>query len=306
MEQIRPMLAAKFKDTTPEIEIPKMRFPVLCSPKIDGIRWMKPKGDVVRSRSWTPLPKKSFQEFMSSELFDYLDGEVVVGLDPTIPGVFNKSQSCIMTADDTQDFSLWVFDFWCYPGMPFIRRLEFAKAAVEHCRDVHGVNVNFVEHRLAFSADQVFELEQEAIEAGFEGLMFRDPNGTYKYGRSTLKQQGLVALKRFSDDEAEVVGFEALERNTNEQTRNAFGLAKRSSHRSGKIEDNLLGRLIVRHPRYGDFAIGSGFDVETRQQVWEDQEKYLGRKVTFKYQGHGTLNKPRCPIFKGFRSEIDL
>lgn len=305
MQQIRPMLAAKFKDTTPEVEIPKMQFPVLCSPKIDGIRWMKPRGDFVRSRSWTPLPKKTLQEFMKSELFDWLDGEVVVGFDPTIPGIFNKSQSCIMTADDTQDFSLWVFDYWYYPDMGFQRRLEIAQRAVEHCREVHGMNVNFVEHRLAFNADDVFNLEQEAIEAGFEGLMFRDPSGRYKYGRSTLKQQGLVALKRFTDDEAEVIGFEPLERNLNEQTRNPFGLAKRSSHRSGKVADNLLGRLLVRHQRFGDFAIGTGFDVETRQQIWDNQEAYRGKRVTFKYQGHGTIDKPRAPVFKGFRAEID-
>lgn len=304
---IRPMLAAKFKDEEPENRIPKMRFPVLCSPKIDGIRWMKPANDVVRSRSWAPLPNKRFQSLLSSDLFDWLDGEVVVGHDPTIPGIFNKSQSCIMTADDTQDFSLWVFDYWGNAVEPFSRRLVRAKEAIDYIQTIGcRVTVNFVEHKLAHNAEEVFKYEQEALEAGFEGLMFRDPTVSYKHGRSTLKEQGLVALKRFTDAEARIIGFEALERNTNPQEQNAFGLAKRSSRRAGKVEDNLLGRLLVTAEPWGEFAIGSGFDVETREDIWARQDYYQGKLVTFKYQAHGTLEKPRMPIFKGFRSEIDL
>lgn len=308
MANIRPMLAAKFKDEKPEDRIPKMRFPVLCSPKIDGIRWMKPANDLAQSRSWTPLPNKNLQRFMREEpLLDWLDGEVVVGHDPTIPGIFNKSQSCIMSANNTQEFSLWVFDNWLNPQQPFFQRTGTAKSSVDYIRGVYGkIAVNYVEHRLAQNAEEVFELERKALEAGFEGLMLRDPEGHYKYGRSTLREQGLVALKRFEDAEAQVIGFEPLERNLNEQVRNPFGLAKRSSHRAGKVADNLLGRLLVRSERYGDFAIGSGFDEETRRTIWENQETYQGKWVTFKYQGHGTLDKPRMPIFRGFRSEIDL
>lgn len=302
--KIRPMLAASFDDPQNiEPELQFLTYPVLASPKVDGIRWMRPPNDVARSRSWTPLPNIRFQDFMKNENLAYLDGEVIVGNDPAKEGLFNETQSAIMTRDDSRPFSIWVFDYWQFTDVSFASRTFTAQLQVDELRRKGQLNVNYLEHVSLKSPDEVLAYEKEAIEAGYEGIMLRDPHGLYKFGRSTLKQGGLIKVKRFADEEAEIIGFEALERNTNEQVRNAFGLAKRSSHRSGKVQDNLLGRLLVRSKRWGDFAIGSGFDVDMRTKIWENQEAYVGKTVTFKYQKHGTLEKPRTPIWKGFREE---
>jgi DNA ligase-1 len=299
------MLAAKFNDESCiELELEKLNYPLLGSPKIDGIRWMKPADSPMMSRSWKPLPKKDMQDYVTDD-FAFLDGEAIVGTDPSATGLFNKSQSAIMTASDTQYFSLWVFDSWIDHLAPFSTRTMIAANVVASLRSKGLDRVFYLEHKELNSPAEVLAYEEAAIENGYEGIMLRSPNATYKFGRSTLKEQGLIKVKRFADAEAKVIGFEALERNTNEQVRDAFGLAKRSSHRSGKVQDNLLGRLLVRSERWGDFAIGSGFDVDTRVKIWEDQASYLGKTVTFKYQEHGTLEKPRMPIFKGFRPEVD-
>ena len=305
MATLRPMLAAKFSnEQNIEPELAKLTYPILASPKVDGIRWMKPADSPVMSRAWKPLPNKRFQEYITEE-FAFLDGEVVIGEDPWAEGIFNKTQSAIMTRDDTSYFSLWVFDCWIDHLAPFKTRTEMAERCVESLRSKGYDRIFYLRQILLRSAEEVLEYEKEAIEAGYEGIMLRSPRQPYKFGRSTLKEQGLIKVKRFADAEAVIVGFEALERNTNEQTRNAFGLAARSSHRAGKIADNLLGRLIVKADPWGEFAIGSGFDVETRTDIWARQDSYLGRVVTFKYQSHGTLEKPRTPIFKGFRPEVD-
>lgn len=306
MPKLRPMLAASFDDPqTCEAELIYLRYPILGSPKIDGIRWMKPPfGEKIKSRSWTDLPNQRFQEFMSNMMvFDYLDGEVIVGDDPTKIGLFNETQSAIMTRDDDRCFSVWVFDHWRDPETSFIHRTEAAETLVHTLRRQGLLKVNYVEHKALRSPEEVLAYEQEALEAGYEGVILRDPQGIYKFGRSTLKQQGMIKMKRFSDDEAQIIGFEALERNTNPQTKDHFGLAKRSHHKAGKIADQLLGKLLVRSERFGEFAIGSGFDIDTRTQIWFDQASYLGKVVTFKYQAHGSKDKPRTPIFKGMRAE---
>lgn len=305
MSDLRPMLAAKFDDEVNiEPGLAKLTYPIFASPKIDGIRWMKPADQPMMSRAWKPLPKQDMQKYVTGD-FAFLDGEVIVGDEPWAEGLFNKTQSAIMTASDTQLFSLWVFDCWLDHLASFKTRTEMAEKVVETLRSKGYDRVFYLRHILLNNPQEVLDYEQEALEAGYEGIMLRSPSAAYKFGRSTLKQQGLIKVKRFQDDEAKVVGFEALERNQNPQTRNAFGLATRSSHRSGKVADNLLGRLIVHHERFGEFALGSGFDLETRADIWNNQKKYLGRKVSFKYQAHGTLEKPRTPIFKGFRPEVD-
>lgn len=301
MVNIRPMLAASFDDPQNfEEELERLTYPLLCSPKIDGIRWMKPQGENAKSRSWKDLPNQKFQEFMREhwKILDYHDGEVITGDNITLPGLFNATQSHIMTASADLPFTVYVFDSWFRTSDPFEVRTACARASVH----TGGVpNIKYVHHRVASTPAEVLQLEQIALEDGYEGLMLRSRFGTYKFGRSTLKQQGLIKIKRYVDEEAEIIGFEEIQRNQNEPIKDAFGLQKRSSHKAGKIAGGTLGRLKVKNERWGEFWIGSGLDDATRDEIWQNQAKYLGAMVTYKYQPHGTKDKPRTPIFKGVR-----
>lgn len=309
----RTMLAASFEDDElldlkSALVNNKIQFPILASPKIDGIRFTGVNNQA-QSRSGKALPNEFFQMPFLSGLLDALDGEVVVGMNPactdTTGGtLFNRTQSAIMTVGGQPVHSLHVFDYIKNPNFSFIERTRLARISVEALRIVMP-NIFYVEHSVLETPEAVLTYEEAALLNGYEGIMLRSPEAPYKFGRSTLKQQGLIKVKRFKDDEATVIGFEALERNTNPIVRDAFGLAKRSSHKSGKVAVDLLGRLRVRHGIYGEFAIGSGFDVATREDIWNNQDKYLNRIVTFKFQPHGTMDAPRAPIFKGFRNEMD-
>lgn len=309
MAASRTMLAASFEDSqllNLEIALSGLQFPILASPKIDGIRFTA-IGGKAQSRSGKNLPNLFFQDRFQDGRLDGLDGEVVVGLDPACTNtangtLFNRTQSAIMSQGGMPEHSLHIFDSISSPLEPFSFRTAQAENRVLNLQNVY---INYVKHTPLFNAAEVIKYEEEALLAGYEGIMLRSPHAPYKFGRSTLKQQGLIKIKRFTDDEATVVGFEALERNTNPIVRDAFGLAKRSSHKAGKIPDNLLGRLLVRHRTYGEFAIGSGFDVDTRVEIWNNKEKYLGKLATYKFQSHGTFEAPRTPIFKGFRDRMD-
>lgn len=309
----RTMLAASFEDhelldLKAALVTNGIQMPLLASPKIDGIRFTAVNGEA-QSRSGKRLPNEWFQSLFKDGQLDGLDGEVVVGLDPSCTDtangtLFNRTQSAIMSRAGDPVISLHVFDDITNSGLQFQARTAHAAARVSRF-DPQGLVVQYVEHKRLNSPDEVVAYEEEALLAGYEGIMLRHPLAPYKFGRSTLKQQGLIKVKRFVDDEATVIGFEPLERNTNPITRDAFGLAKRSSHKAGKIADNLLGKLLVRHSKYGEFAVGSGFDVATRELIWNNKADYLYRLATFKYQPHGTMDAPRAPIFKGFRDRID-
>jgi hypothetical protein len=73
--------------------------------------------------------------------------------------------------------------------------------------------------------------------------MLRDPNGPYKFGRSTRKEGYLLKLKRFCDSEAEVIGVVELMHNGNEAKTNALGRTERSTRKAGKTGMGVLGAL---------------------------------------------------------------
>lgn len=301
MTQFRPMLAATLDDTPKSWE--RLRYPLICSPKVDGIRtYCHPELGPV-SRTLKPIPNAYARSILAQPKFAGFDGEICVG-PITALDVFNKTMSGIMSYDGTPDFTYHVFDYYV-PGtyLPYFTRLQTAMARVGRilADDPIAPISLLASYPDVKSKAEVERLEELCLADGFEGLMLRRSDGIYKSGRSTLTEGHLIKLKRFEDDEATVTGFEPLERNTNEPSRDALGLQKRSSHKEGKVIDSLLGNLICEHRTFGEFRIGSGFDVDLRTRIWNHQAEYLGKAVTFKFQRVGVVDKPRFPIFKGFR-----
>ena len=298
LENFRPTLAASIDDGSPD----KLQFPMIASPKIDGIRIVCHPTLGPVTRSLKPVGNVHVRTRLSHSDFMGLDGEITVG--PNCgPNVFADTSGSVRCFDGAPEFTYWVFDEIRYQE-PYQTRFTRMSSRIQ---DAHHECLNYpievLEHQNVYCIEDVENYEAECLARGFEGIMLRSPLGKYKFGRSTFKEQILIKVKRFKDDEATVVGFEPLERNQNEQTRNALGLAERSSHKAGKLADSLLGNLLVDHPHFGTFSIGSGFDVALREEIWQNREAYLGKTVTFKYQPIGTQDSPRFPIFLRFRPE---
>ena len=85
------------------------------------------------------------------------------------------------------------------------------------------------------------------------------------------------------------------------------GFQVRSSHKDGKVPAGTLGLFEVRDLVSGiEFECGSGLDDATRDAVWQSPDNYKGRIIKYKSQPHGMKEKPRSPIFLGFRSKGDM
>jgi DNA ligase-1 len=283
------MLAAK----KPVFE--KIEFPVLATPKIDGIRCVKVNGKAL-SRSFKPIPNVHIRGLIET-LPDGLDGELVAGSN------FNEVQSGIMTHAGAPDFKYLVFD---YVSKSLI---EPYAARVMNLRALSLPS--FVEVLYPEVANNLEELQviiDKHLAQGFEGTMIRSPGSPYKCGRSTLKEGYLTAIKHFVDAEAELIGFEELFHNENEQELNELGYKDRSSHKSNMVPGNTLGAFIVKSEDGTVFKIGTGVGLTQafRKEIWDNQSKFLGKLVHYRYQPHGVKDRPRVPSFYGFRSREDM
>lgn len=290
MKGFKPMLAA------PVTDIELLNYPVLASPKLDGIRCVVIDG-VAYSRSLKPIPNEEIQAFFASGEYDGFDGELIAG-PHNAPDVFNRSTRFVMKRDARDDWAFYVFD-WIQGGitierMGLVESLEWSP----HVRPVIQTTVGDVE--------VLRKYERVSLSQGFEGVMIRSMGGEYKHGRSTLKEALLLKLKRFSDDEALIIGVECLMRNGNAAETNALGYTERSSAADGLIPMDALGALIVRRADGVEFKIGSGFTESQRYNLWQNQDEIIGKMVTYKHFEVGAKDKPRFPIFKGFRDEKDI
>lgn len=291
MSTFKPLLAYTVKNPD------ALRFPVLVSPKLDGIRCVIHNDQPV-SRTLKPIPNR----FIQSELGFYppFDGELMVG-DPLDPAAFNKSTSGIMSHDGEPDFTYWVFDYVeaAFLHMSFETRLMMAKETIKH-----WPRAKLVPHTKADNAEELMHLEAHYVGLGYEGVMVRVPWGTYKFGRSTESQGLLGKVKRFEDTEGTIVGYEELMRNENEATINNLGYQERSTAQAGQIPGGTLGALIVSHPDWEDtFGIGTGFTADERFTLWQIRDTLTGQSVKFKHQPAGAKDRPRFPSYLGLRKD---
>ncbi len=163
-------------------------------------------------------------------------------------------------------------------------------------------------------ADKLDAYEARQLEKGYEGLILRSPDSPYKYGRSTVKEGYLLKVKRFTDGEAEVIGFEERMHNGNEATTDELGRTKRSSHAEGKTGRGDLGAFLVRDLKSGvEFSVGTGFTDEQRKDIWLQIQNpvpgtpdILGSIIKYKSFLIGVKDAPRFPVFLAFRNPDDM
>lgn len=290
---MKPMLAAATDGTN-------LIYPLLASPKLDGIRCIILDG-VAMSRSLKPIPNKRVQALFGRPELEGLDGELIVG-HPTEAGVFQRSTSGVMSVEGTPDVTFHVFDDHArFEEMFRYRQASAAKRAKKL------LSCEAVPHMILTTEYELQQEEAKYLGYGYEGIMLRDPKGCYKYGRSTLKEGWLLKLKRFVDSEAEITGYACLMHNANEATVNELGQQERSSKQEGKVETETLGSVTCRDTKTGvEFEIGSGFTADQRRLLWIGRRKLKGRLVKYKSQPTGVKDKPRFPVFMGFRDPRDL
>ena len=93
------MLASSVKNTS------DLRFPLLATPKLDGVRALVIDGHAV-TRKFKPIPNKYIRAKIEHYCPDGFDGEIMSGnLE------FNDLQSLVMTEEGEPDFEYHVFDY---------------------------------------------------------------------------------------------------------------------------------------------------------------------------------------------------
>lgn len=302
---MKPMLAATLKDGDES----KLEFPLLASPKLDGVRCILKDG-VALSRTFKLIPNRHVQEFLSNLPKNLiLDGELIVG-SPCDQNVMQSTSSGIMTRDGIPNFRYYVFDH-----IPEINNTPFKERYMELEGYMGGLDnllasrVSLLKQSIIMSMEDLIAYEEFCIKAGYEGIMIRGLKSPYKFGRATLREGYLIKLKRFLDAEASIIGINELMHNENELDHDNFGYAKRSSMQGNLRPGNTMGSIRVKDLESGlEFDIGTGFDSELRKNIWGNRHELMkyATIIKYKYFPSGIKTLPRFPVFLGFRDPIDL
>lgn len=273
----------------------KLTYPVGATLKLDGIRAIRLNGSLV-SRTLKPIPNKKIRnasiilpagfdcELWSRELS------------------YCEIESIVMSREhpDWEKIKFHVLDWYADDNFNYHERMVNVAVVM---RNFSNGQVKFVPPIICHNAEQLFSFFLSVEQEAGEGICFRKLYSPYKQGRSTLREQFLVKLARFSYEEATIIGFTEQMENGNPDKRNGTGMMDRSKDSGNMIGKGTLGSLIVENKSGQQFSIGTGFSDKLRHNIWDNRTTMLNKQITYKCKRHGEKLLPRSPVFHGFRKE---
>jgi len=195
-----------------------------------------------------------------------LDGELMV---PDMH--FQESSGLIRSFNACPTARYYVYDM---PGIdaPFTTRY---KAMHSSLHTLSVPNILLVKHVMVHSEDRVAKTFNMAIDAGYEGLMLKDPSHLYvpKRSSSWLKIKNVLT--------ADLCVLRVYEG-------------------KGKYENSLGGLTAITEGK-SLVDVGGGFTDALRAEIWKDPEQYIGQTIEVNYHEETPGGSLRHPRFIKFR-----
>ena len=276
----------------------------LLEPKLDGVRVITIVDFEARTVVQYSRNGKVLENFghISGALLEHIDdfGRSYVLDGEVVSHSFQDLMKQVHRKDDVQaqDARLMLFDI--LPLSEFKKgksvlgqkrrsaQLKSFKSIFEKCGNIDVISQVEIDLESYVGELQFKEFNKNAIEAGFEGIMIKDPDAVYECKRSTswLKQKPFIEVS---------LTVTAVEEGT------------------GKNEGRL-GALICEGEDDGRqirVNVGSGLTDEIRDEIWSDKDAVIGQIVEIRADAATrnqdsedvySLRFPRFLRFRGFKA----
>jgi len=297
---MKPMLAPN-----KQLDIKALPFPLLASVKMDGVRCLIAKGELL-SRSLKHIPNAQLK-LLIKEVCAYtkdnnliLDGEWyshdipfgdIVGVTQThnklIPNSINYHCFDIVKTEDLKK--------------PFAQRVNDYQTLLLDNRFIK-VTQTFV-----YSTAHVKDLMDKALLNGYEGLILKSPDGYYKTGRCTLNEGLMFKMKPYITFDAIII---AVEQATIVDPK----AIKKKNELGGSVTSKKKGDRILVEQASAFTVFFNGFKLSVSlasthkmsKEIWQNKDKYIGRVIEYRGMVIGMKDLPRHPQFLRFRDDKSI
>ena len=294
-------MLAKSSDKVKQSSIDKVKY-WFASRKIDGVRasfYWNGKKILTASRGGgtyeystqhiTQNPK--FIEFFKKHPDYVLDGELYKHGKQLqeISGAARLEKNAV----NCDWLEYYIYDIML-PNITFYDRLQILKEIKEELNlsfnpykewEEDGLQVQMVPQEKVSGYDAIMDLHNKYVEEGWEGVVIRNPDKVYGFGKRT---NDMIKLKMYKDSEFKVINYELGLRGT---------------------EDMVF---ICETPAGNTFKAKPLGDRLTKEEYVENFEKYYkNHTATVKYfyysnGGDEQTGVPLQPALKSFRDKIDM
>lgn len=289
--QYKVMLADKLK---PE----KITYPCSVEPKYDGVRvnaLVAMKDGQVESVEFKSREGMIFTSLgnlteqitalaLSSDMGKYArDGGLFIDGEVTVDDSFHSTVSAIKKQEVLKDLSGLKFhvfavfslnSFLSSAGSIIIFYKSMRTDLQRAISSIETGNIKLIDAVLVNSEEEIHGIYRNARAQKIEGVIVKQLNSKYFKRRNS----GWMKIKANETVDLEVIGFNVG---------------------TGRLSDSL-GALVVNYNGVS-VDVGSGLTDAIRQEVWNDQEKYMSQIIEISYHEVTPDGSLRHPVFEGFR-----
>lgn len=259
-EIILPMLAKSHDDRKHKVE-----FPCYIQPKLDGIRGLGRKGNLI-SRKNSPI---NTLPHISAALSTLDDGEIIDGELYAHDNTFQENVSLIKKfTKDSKTIQYHVYDM--VSDLPFIDRYNNLIKIVEDMDDPCVVLVPTYKIHDQKELDEYYDI---FMQLGYEGAMVRWGDDGYK---PNARVDNLLKVKIFKDVDLEIIDVVESDRVPGQ----GIVVIEFDGHRS---------------------KTGSKLSHKERADLWTNKDDYIGKLANITYFELTDKGGLRFPVFKGVR-----
>lgn len=261
---IEPMLAHKFRDHSH-----KIKYPAYIQPKLDGIRCVAIYKDK-KCTLWTRTRKLiTSVPHIESELERQLDGKGDIILDGelynhSLKNEFEKIVSAVRKEEpsaDSKKIQYYIYDL--VSEKSFANRSDLIGKLIINNEITKVVPTNKI-----LVEDEIEPYFNKYRQEGYEGAIVRNASGEYQNKRS----YNLQKVKEFDDNEFEIVSV---------------------TSGKGRMEGKAIFICKIQDKNFNVKMEGS---LEKLEEIYNSQDKVIGKKLTVRYQGLTSDGIPRFPV----------
>lgn len=299
-----------------KVDLSTLNYPLLASCKIDGIRCIFYKGQIL-SRSLKEIPNRQLKEKFepirawTEKTGNVIDGEIydpslsfqeivsyVMTDDLTDPKTIKKN-GCILEIPETLNY--YAFDF-LYGGQTTHSFYERLTALADVIIEIESPYIHPVVHKSINNKEEVEQTFEWALKNNYEGLVLRNPNSPYKCGRFTIKEGGAYKVKPFLDFDGQIIDvIQATEVNEDAEKKiNELGRSVTSKKKGERHTIEKASAFMVKYEGK-DLKVVLSMTDEEKEEVWKNKETYIGKWISYKGMLVGSKDVPRHPVMLRFR-----
>lgn len=275
--------------------------------KVDGIRAVTHENEF-KSRSMKLHANKLIKPYFQALLdFSERTGIIVDGEFDSESTTFNDLSGIIRSHGHTlpEDLQFKVFDCFIpdYPDMSSIERHAVIRAHLM-AEDIPGV---VMIENLPWPKD-FEEAFDDALEAGYEGLMVKKKFAKYKFGRATFKQATIFKMKPYMTFDTIVLGIQQATKVDPKAAKkiNELGRSETSKKKGDRIPIESASAIFTELEGEPVKVSVASMDHDLRAKLWENRKEREGKCFEWKGMVVGSKDVPRHPMFVRWREDKDV